>query len=343
MKTQNFNIKQIAEKTKVSIATISRALNHETRSKVAPDTLRRIEKVLRKYPYTPNIAAKHMRRTLYKTIGVLFPHHPGILSSDYYSEILTGTADRLLESDYSMKMILIKPGKSDWDYYDFQHGEGVDGLVMTYYQSLFKEKSIFDRLNIPCVVINNVEKNAKARFVAGDHFSGGRMAAEYLLEKGHRRIAVFTGKSGAPDVRARLQGFQSYLKERKIPAKESSIFDVDFKEDKAYLMTDQLLAERPGYTAVFCVNDAQAHGVLRRLKDLNVKCPDHFSVMGYDDDGISAYSAPPLTTVNVPVYELARKAAGDLLEQLEKKSEEFYEPVYLPVSIVERDSVAQLN
>ncbi len=85
MTPKNFNIKTIAEKAGVSIATISRALNAETRDKVAPETLRKIEAILEKYPYTPDISARQMRKTTYKTIGVLFPHEAGVLMSDYYS------------------------------------------------------------------------------------------------------------------------------------------------------------------------------------------------------------------------------------------------------------------
>lgn len=343
MTAQSFNIQQIAKKTRVSIATISRALNPETQHKVAIHTVRKIEAVLDKYPYTPNRAARQLRKTVYKTIGVLFPHHAGILSSDYYSQILSGAADALLETDYNMKIILIKPGKSSRDHYDFKHGEGVDGLVITYWRSLFSQAEVFERMKIPCVIINNVEKDIQARFVAGDHFSGGKMAAEYLYSKGHRHIAVLAGKDPAPDAAARLEGFRSFLKKKNIPLKPESVFDVNFEADKAYLMTDRLLAAEPAFTAVFCLNDTQAQGVLRRLNDLSLPCPERLSVMGYDNDQSSAHSVPPLTTVKVPVYEMARMAVGNLIEQLKKESPRFYQPAYLPVSRVDRDSVAQIK
>lgn len=340
MKT--FNIKAIAEKTGVSIATISRALNDETRHKVAPETLRAIEKVLKKYPYTPDISARLMRKTVYKTIGVLFPHETGALASDYYAQILSGISDALLDTEYSLKMILIKPGKMH-DMYNFQQGEGVDGLIMTYWRSLFSGPEAFKHLAIPCVVINNVEKNIKAHFVAGDHFAGGRMAAQHLYEKGHRRVAFFGGKYKSPDAVERLAGFKSFLKEKGIPLKPEAEFDVDFDEEKAYHMTDALLKLRPAVTGVFCMNDRQAFGVLRRLKDLKVKCPDRLSVVGYDDDRRAVLTSPPLTTVKVPVYELAKRAVQDLLDQLQKKTPAFFQPVYFPVSLVERSSVSNLK
>jgi LacI family transcriptional regulator len=344
MPPKTFNIKAIAAKTQVSTATISRALNAETRHKVAPETLRKIEAVLEKYPYTPDISARLMRKTVYKTLGILFPHEPGILASDYYAQILSGAADAVLGTDYTLKMILIKPGQqADWDHYHFQQGEGIDGLVLTYWRSLFSGPEVFERLGIPCVILNNVEKNIQARFTAGDHFAGGRLAAQYLYEKGHRRIAVFGGKQGAPDAAARLAGFKSYLKEKHVPLKPEAEFDVRFEEEKAYQMTDALLDARPAYTAVFCMNDCQAFGVLRRLKELKVPCPQKLSVMGYDNERASAQTVPPLTTIQVPVYELARAAVHDLAAQLKKKTPAFYKPAYFPVSLVERQSVATLK
>lgn len=334
-------IYELAKKAGVSIATISRAINPETRAKVAPETLRQIDELIAACGYTPNLAAKHLSKAAYKTIGVLFPHHKGMLLSEYYTQILSGIADYLLESDYRMKMVLLKPGK--WDHYDFKNGEAVDGLIVTYWRTFFSNSSVFRKLNVPCAVINNVEKDVHVRYLAGDHFEGGRMAAEYLYDRGHRWFAVMTGSHGAPDAKIRLEGFKSFLASKKVKLNPKNIFDVQFEEGRAYEMTDKLLGIRPAVTAVFCMNDVQAHGVLRRLKDLGISCPGRISVMGYDDDSLSDHSVPPLTTIRVPVYELAKTAARDLIRFLDdKKSIDFYQPQIVPVSLVERASVRKL-
>ena len=83
-------IYEIAKKANVSIATISRAMNPETRSQVSPETLEKVDASIKKYQYTPNLAAKHLSKTSFKTIGVLFPHHAGIFLEDYYYKILAG-------------------------------------------------------------------------------------------------------------------------------------------------------------------------------------------------------------------------------------------------------------
>jgi DNA-binding LacI/PurR family transcriptional regulator len=192
-------------------------------------------------------------------------------------------------------------------------------------------------------MINNVEEGIRARFIAGDHFEGGRMAARHLYENGHRQIAVIGGKDGAPDARLRLEGFRSFLKEKGMNFGKEAVFDADFREDQAFDLTEELLKLRPRTTAIFCLNDVQAHGVLRKLKELKIPCPGKISVMGYDDDRSSEHSEPPLTTVRVPVRRLAARAVGDLITALEKKSfKSFFSADYLPVELVERKSVARL-
>jgi len=334
-------IYEIAKKASMSVATISRALNPETRDKVAAETRLGIDKLVQRYGYTPNMAARHLRKTSYQTIGILFPHHEGIFLSEYYSQILSGVADQLLGSDYYLKMVLLKPKKPKWDAYDFKAGEGVDGLIVTYWRTFFSNASVLENLNVPCTIISNFEKDVKAHFVSGDHFQGGQIAAEHLYSHGHKKIAVLTGAGGAADAQQRLDGFRSFLAQKNIRLGPNSIFDVQFKEEEAYKFTETLLNKRPDITAIFCMNDTLALGVLKKLKELGIDCPKKISVIGYDNDRRSEHASPSLTTIQVPVYEAAKKATEHLIQYLSDKDAKrfFYTHEMLPASLVERKSV----
>jgi len=344
MKSKKLTIYEIAEIAGVSIATVSRYINEETRHKVAPATCELIEKIIRRHGYTPSLAAKYLSCPHFKTIGIVFPHHYGMLASDYYTAILTGVSDALLETDYRMKMILLKPDKGPWDHYDFRRGESVDGLILTYWRSVFSDAASLKRFGIPCAIINNVEKNINAHFVAGDHYDGGHQAGRYLTVKGHRHILVLSGTEGAaPDVRYRLSGFKAGLREAGIQLAPDAVIDVGFREDRAYTETERLLAENKKVTAIFCMNDIQAFGVLRRLEELGIDCPGRLSVMAYDDDRRSEHTHPPLTTVRVPVDDLAKRAAQDLISHIrDPKPHTFFKPVIFPVKLIERASVRPL-
>jgi len=334
----------LAKKAGVSIATISRALNPETRHKVAPETLRIIEKLAAKHNYTPNKAAKHLRKSAYKTIGVLFPHHQGMLTSEYYMQILSGAADAVLNSDYQLKMILLKPEQAPWDHYDFKNGEGVDGLIVTYWRSFFKRAEVFKKIGVPCVVINNCESNIRARFFAGDHYQGSRLAAQHLIENGHKNIAILKGKYESPDICERLQGFQDEVKKSLKTTHNTKVIESSgYAEEDAYAVADQILDAKPPFTAAFCVNDTLALGILKRMEEKGLSCPENLSIVGYDNDRGTTHSHPPLSTINVPVYELSKLATQDLIYFLKNPTQKsFLQTRRLPAQLIQRSSVAHV-
>lgn len=342
---KKLTIYEMAKKARVSIATISRALNPETRSKVSPETLEKINVLFRKYQYTPNLAAKNLSKASFKTIGLLLPHHAGIFLEDYYSKILAGTADSLLASDYHLKMVMLKCQKNKWDKYNFKFGEGVDGLIVTHWHAFFSHPSAFEKINVPCIVISDPEPKTRVHFVSGDHLQGGRFAAEYLYSKGHRKIAIFTGPLCSVDSGLRVKGFQSFFLEKGISLDPELVLCGEFQEEKAYQITEVLVQKRRDITAIFCCNDNMAFGVLRKLAELRMACPDQISVLGYDDDQRASTTHPPLTTIRVPVYDLAKEAGNRLIRYLDEKDPKafFYQETLMPVNLVERKSVKRIQ
>ena len=98
----------MAKKAGVSVATISRAMNEETRKKVSQETLIKIDRLVERCKYTPSLAAKNLRKTSTKTIGVVFPYVNNIFYSSYYTNILSGVANYLIGTEYQFKLILLK-------------------------------------------------------------------------------------------------------------------------------------------------------------------------------------------------------------------------------------------
>ena len=334
---------EFAKKAGVSVATISRALNPETRCKVLPATLARLESLAKKYNYTPNLAAKHLRGASFKTVGVLLPHLGGIFFSDYYAKILSGVADALLQTRYCFKVVLLKPERTQWDKYDFKRGESIDGLLVTHWPNFFSKASVLDKLNVPCAVINDPEKNVRAYFVGGDNRMGGFLAAEHLYLNGHRKIAILAGPSWSSDSRLRVRGFRNFFE--KIDEKNYlEILSGDFQEKKAIELTKNFLKEKREVTAFFCCNDLMACGVIKALKEMSIRCPEDISVVGYDDDSRARTSEPLLTTIRVPLYDLTKKMTGLLVDHLKGKGKKknFSGEILFPVKLVERASVARL-
>ncbi|MEI8345050.1 MAG: LacI family DNA-binding transcriptional regulator [Candidatus Omnitrophota bacterium] len=336
-------IYEIAKKAGVSITTVSRAINPETRQKVAAETLNRIDETIRRSRYTPNFLAKNLSRTRYKTIGIVVPHLPGLFFSNYYAKILSGIADALLETDYSFKLILLRYDRK-WDEFNFKAGHGVDALVLTHWHLFFSEKEALNNLRIPFVAINDPEKDVRAHFVGGDNELGGELVAKYLHTKGHRNIGVLTGPSWSSDSRLRLSGFKSELRRRGTELNLEWILAADYQKEKAKVLVEQWLLGKPKVSAIFCFNDYMAFGVLEKLKQLRIACPGQVSVIGYDDELGAQYCHPPLTTVHVPLYELAKAAAQELVGFLDQKVKKtvLVGETKFPVTLVERQSVTDV-
>ena len=333
------NIRDIAKKAGVSVATISRAINPETRIKLAPETLHKIDVLIRKYGYTPNLAARNLNRTSSKTIGVVFPYFQGLFYHPYYVNILAGVSDYLLNTEYQFKILFLKEEKDKWDYYDFKKGEHVDGLVVTHWPFFFSDKSVLERMKIPCVIVSDFRKNVKTFFACGDQLAGGAKVAEYLYGLGHRQIAVLTGLDISMDGQLRLEGFRKYIETNGLCLNDRWIIRADYREDMAYEKVGAILNGDQRPTAIFCLNDEMAFGVLRRLKDLSIECPKEISVVGYDNDYRGQLCHPSLTSVQVPLYDIAAEAARRIVEYLQSNEhKQLNGNVLYPVEIIVRNS-----
>ncbi len=340
MNKKAITLKDIAKLAGVSHMTVSRAVNLAMRARVAPHTLAMIDKLIRKHNFTANMAARNLRQSATKTIGVIFPYYKGVFYSTYYSHILSGVADFLAGTDYQFKLLLLKDNAVVRDHFNFRATEQIDGLIVTHWTKVFSDKAAIEGINIPMVIINDYEEGVKADIVHGDSYAGGRMCADYLLNKGHRKIAVLNGPGWSRDTHQRLAGFADGLKEKGIELNNALIYRADFIEPDAYNITEKVILEHAGITAIFCCNDEMALGVIRRLKDLNIECPGKISVMGFDNDFKSANAVPALTTINVPVYDLGKQAAEGLINALQGSDvSRVFERITIPVQLIERQSV----
>jgi len=342
MKSSHLTIKDMAQKAGVSVATISRAMEAHTRTKVAPQTLKRIDTLIKKYGYTTNLAAKHLRQTVTKTIGIVFPYIPGIFYSIYYTHILAGATEFLLETDYRFKMLLLKEG-AWWDDYNFKVGEGVDGLIIIHWFKIFSNQTVLEKMDIPYVLINDFDPNIDAQFIAADQVLGGRMAAQYFYTNGHRQMAVLSGPVWSVDSRLRLDGFKAFLKEKGIVLDENQVVDAKFLEQDAYESISGFIKNNKEITAIFCCNDQMAFGALRGLKDLGLECPKDISLIGFDDELKASLITPSLTTMRVDIAGLARQAAKILLERLKTPNKKSFQPVISPPVLIERNSVKKFS
>ena len=180
----------------------------------------------------------------------------------------------------------------------------------------------------------------RASSVAIDDRSMGRLVAEELLNRGHRKIAVFGSNPVAGDSLAmRFQGFCDAFTDRGLSYDRSLYRETRFSFEAGYDVARTFFAERPDATALFAMSDTVAVGAIRALKDLGMSVPQDVSVVGFDGVDIGRFTLPRLTTVEQPVEEIARRSVNLLLDMMEKEATPRH--ILVEASFRRRESVAQ--
>jgi LacI family transcriptional regulator len=196
-------------------------------------------------------------------------------------------------------------------------------------------EQVLDR-RLPSVSLTPVPGGGVTQ-VGADDVQIGLIATRHLLERGRRVVATATGTRGRHDTEKRLRGYRDAL-ERAGIAFDEALVEVGGRDIEGGMRaTERLLDRRPDITAIFAHNDSVAVGILATLRRAGRTVPNDCAVVGCDDIEIAPYTAPPLTTVHVPFYEIGSEAMRLLLGMVSDGAATERQ-VVLPVRLIVRDS-----
>ena len=308
-------IKDIARQTNLSITTVSLVLNNKGQ-KIPEETKRLIFDAVEAMNYRPNKLALSLLRKKTYTIGLIIPD----ISNIFFSELGKGVEDRCREDSYNM--ILCNSNDEflqEKQSINILADRSVDGIVIVISAESFGVKyeeclSTIRATGIPAILADCFDKAVDFSTIAVDNHEGSRLAMRHLIELGHRKIGCITGPLGLKTNVERLNGYINTLEEFDIQFEQSLVHEGNFRYQSGYDGTVKLLAKNP--TAIFCHNDMMAYGAAKALKDRGYSIPEDISVIGFDDIFFSAYMDVPLSTVKQPVYQMGRKSAELLLEEI---------------------------
>ncbi|MGE5576821.1 MAG: LacI family DNA-binding transcriptional regulator [Syntrophothermus sp.] len=304
-------IKDVARRAGVSVATVSRVINNSAHP-VNNETRRRVMAAIEDLGFYPNAMARSLQFNETRTIGLMLPD----IANPYYPGIVRGVED--VAQDVGYTVILCNTDRSKertQRYLRVLREKRVDGIVFTgggVVEEANRER--FFETQVPAVVIGRHPFPLKA--VQIDNVHAAKAAVQFLLSKGHRRIATITGPTTSTTVQDRLSGYRLALAEGGLKPEEAWTVEGDFTPAGGYTALVRLpwrdRQKRP--TAIFAQNDLMAIGIMKALKDLGLKVPEDVAVVGFDDIPLASYAAPALTTVAVPVYDLGVAAMRVLTE-----------------------------
>ncbi|MDQ2902331.1 MAG: LacI family transcriptional regulator [Chloroflexota bacterium] len=327
---------QIAAAAGVSVATVSKVINQRT--DVAPATRERVEQALAQQGYVLNRAARSLRKGQSGQIDFLVGQE---LNSYYAYEILRGVEEALLPTEIRVVLASTHAHRGREQQWRQRLSEGAtDGaiLVLADKQSLYLQE--LNRRGIPSVVVDPWgELGPEDLSVSATNWAGGKLATEYLLSLGHRRIAVVMGLPDHPCTQDRLAGYRLALQEAGIPVDPALIRFADFHGERAHQEMIQLLALAEPPTAVFVGNDEQCLGVYRALYEHHITIPDAMSVIGFDNMPYAEWVTPALTTIHQPLLEMGRIATKSLLRLIANEPVEMVR-IELATPLIKRASCA---
>ncbi|MBC7656486.1 MAG: LacI family DNA-binding transcriptional regulator [Frankiaceae bacterium] len=304
----NVTIKDVARVAKVSVATVSRALNgHDN---VTEGVRAAVLKAANDLRYTPHAAARSLSSKRTNTIGVVLPD----LYGEFFSELVRGI-DQVAREHGKYLLVSSYHGHPEEQGAALRAMRGrVDGLLV---MSPYVHESGFLTENLPSslpvVLINTHLPDAGYLSLRIDNHGAAVQMVQHLVAGGRRRIAFITGPEDNFDARERLRGYREALAEL-LPDTKEWVFAGDFGESSGHAAGVAIAKAKARPDAVFAANDMMALGCLFALNQASIRVPDDIALVGSDDIRLARYVQPPLTTMRVNISELGARALRALLD-----------------------------
>jgi LacI family transcriptional regulator len=319
------NLKDIARAAEVSSITVSRVINSP--EKVKPETKERIERIMRDMAYTPNMAAKNLVSKRTGIIDVYVPEDID-LNTPFIMHFIAGISEALSEELYSFLI------KRSW-----KRNHSCDGYIVT---GLLTEEihDFYSRAqakNLPVALFGHTDIERIDCFDV-DNVQGAMLATNHLLQMGHKSIALINTDENKDYTIDRLQGYKNALSAGGVPFNPALTIRTQNTVQGGSWGMKALLIQR-GFSAVFCVTDIMAIGVINALHEAGLRVPEDISVVGFDGLGIHRLTDPPITTIRQPVFEIGEKLARRLVGRIKGDGERmtgFWPTELLPGKSVKR-------
>lgn len=271
--------------------------------------------------YRPNLSARSLRTERTNTIGILVDD----IMSPFAPPIVRGIQDHLMEHGFSCVI-----GNSDWNpeiegaVIESLLSRPVDGIIFAEYSHLAKHEALIQSQK-PHLFVHRLFGGSVKILIVPDDYHGATLAVRHLIGLGHRRIGYINGPENWHNSHDRLAGYSDELARNGIDADPALIQPGDWECDSGHAAALKLLAlaERP--TAIFAANDLMALGAIYGIQDAGLAVPGEIAVVGYDNRDFAQIIRPRLTTVSLPVYEMGRTAAEQLLRQITDGKSDFEE------------------
>ncbi len=309
-------IKEVAARAKVSVGTVSNVLGGlvPVSTKLRDRVMRAVESL----DYHPNHIARSLKLRQTMMLGMVISD----ITNPFFPQLVRGAEDAAFEHGY-----LLVTFNTD-DHVEREklvlsmlRTRRMDGILLVVAPSHGDVAHIRNTLaaGVPVVCLDRIPPRVRVSTVSVDAVRSTEMCVRHLIAMGHRRIAIVTGSLGLQTARERLAGYQNALREARIRLDPQLVVKGDFRLESGYLLTKQLWLGPARPTALFVSNGMMGLGALRAIRELGIACPQDLALAVFDELPGGDALSPQITAVTQPAYEMGRRGAELLIEQIEGK------------------------
>lgn len=329
-------LEDIAKEAKVSVATVSLALNNS--KLVKEETRNRIKKIAKDLGYSPNAMARGLAKRRSETIGLIVPD----IESAYYGKLVRCIDEYVREMGYGL-ILAISNDKPDVERRIIKNfiSQRVEGIIITPINKINHDVNYIKELNkheIPYIFVTAPYPEIKAPCVMVDLEDGTYKLVKYLLNLGHRNIIFLAGSPKVVTTAYRINGYIKAFREADFEVDERNFIECSrINYEYACEITNKLLRDRQDIDAIITINDMMAVGVVNTLKEHKIRIPENISVAGYDNTLFSTISPVPVTTVSQDIEKMSWNAVN-MLVNIIKNNDKKVESIFIKPELVIRES-----
>ncbi|KOP81482.1 LacI family DNA-binding transcriptional regulator [Cytobacillus solani] len=324
------NIQQVAEKAGVSVATVSRVLNHA--ASVSTKTRLKVENAIKELNYEPSMLGRNLRNSESRLLLVLLPS----ISNPFYTEIINGIQNTAISNSYNILLCETDSNPQRENiYFNMIKNKLADGVI-SMDPTVNRQKLTELAESHPVILCSEYDEGGSVPFVTIDSELAAYQAVKHLIRLGNKKIALINSDEKFLYARQRRSGYERALKEFGLPIREEWIYhtrDLEFQNGVQAMRMLLELEEKP--TAVFAVSDTLAIGALKGINGSGLHVPNDLAIIGFDNISFSNMTNPTLTTVSQPMYKMGVTAANMLIMSIRGEQ---VESVVLDHDLIIRES-----
>lgn len=330
-------IKDVADRSGVSIATVSRVINGA--DVVSEKSRKKVLEAIKELDFKPNQVARSLVLQKNTMIGVLIP----ALGNQFYGEILNGVEEACSELEYDVFVCTTGSDiQKEAKYLEAFRDRNCAGIIVMSRRLRPETVEVINSLKIPVIMVNRSTSGLKCPTVSIDNFRAAFELTNYLIGLGHKKIALFRNSL---DIDAfgveQYSGFERALAEHNLIIDRELVCYGEFDPVKSYDLMTNLIKSKKVPTAVFCTSDVMAMGVCSALIDNGIKVPEDVSVVGFNDIQLVAHYRPAITVIHQPLRKMGEEAVrmiASLNDEGDGTVRNDGRTVILPHTLIERQS-----